>query len=71
VTLLAVIGMLGVSGCSKEKEKPEKGRVTAAASGGDCARCEKEKDMLASKLKAAQNQLRKLKRQRKATKRRR
>jgi hypothetical protein len=66
--LVLVSALLGATtlGCSEEKEKgSSKAKVTAAAS-GDCSRCQKEKAILTSKLKAAQNQLRKLKKQVKA-----
>jgi hypothetical protein len=68
--VLLVFITVGFSGCSEEKAKPAaKGTVTAAAS-GDCSGCEKQKRMLSSKLKASQNQIRKLKAQLKAAKRR-
>jgi predicted RNase H-like nuclease (RuvC/YqgF family) len=66
--LLLVSALLGATtlGCSEEKGKgSSKAKVTAAAS-GECKRCEREKQMLSSKLKAAQNQIRKLKKQIKA-----
>jgi hypothetical protein len=68
VALVAVVGATTLSGCSEEKEKGEQGKASAASS-GDCARCEKEKAMLSSKLRATQNQVRKLKKQLKVAKR--
>lgn len=67
VALVALVGVTALSGCSEEKGKGS-GKATVAAS-GDCARCEKEKSMLSSKLRATQNQVRKLKKQLKAAKR--
>jgi hypothetical protein len=60
VLVTALFGT-GTFGCSEEKEKGSKAKVTAAS--GDCARCEREKSILASKLKSTKNQLNKLKKQ--------
>lgn len=68
VTLLALVSVVTLSSCSEEKEKgkgSQKAKVTAAAS-GDCASCERQKVQLSNRLKAAQNQIRKLKKQLKA-----
>jgi hypothetical protein len=67
MALVALVGVTTLSGCSEEKAKGS-GKGTVAAS-GDCARCEKQNAMLSSKLRATQNQVRKLKKQLKAAKR--
>lgn len=68
VTLLALVSVTTLSSCSEDKEKgkgSQTAKVTAATS-GDCASCERQNVQLSNRLKAAQNQIRKLKKQLKA-----